>query len=148
MLSMANLSSSESLQQPWSNSQAKNNGQSKNNSHSSQAGKKAGRGGGGNNSKRSTKRLPKKPRKSSSIESLDYDDDQDHMDACFKDSDYGKRQMPTCCCFLIFLSSWAGWGDGGNECHFSMILVLVKFQSIPCFALLYPGCFFQLQCTL
>lgn len=95
MLSMANLSSSESLQQPWSNSQAKNNGQSKNNSHSSQAGKKAGRGGGGNNSKRSTKRLPKKPRKSSSIESLDYDDDQDHMDACFKDSDYGKRQMPT-----------------------------------------------------
>uniref|UniRef100_A0AAX7VHX5 Lysine-specific demethylase PHF2 n=1 Tax=Astatotilapia calliptera TaxID=8154 RepID=A0AAX7VHX5_ASTCA len=89
MLSMANLSSSESLQQPWSNSQAKNNGQSKNNSHSSQAGKKAGRGGGGNNSKRSTKRLPKKPRKSSSIESLDYDDDQDHMDACFKDSDYG-----------------------------------------------------------
>ncbi|XP_063330931.1 lysine-specific demethylase phf2 isoform X2 [Pelmatolapia mariae] len=90
MLSMANLSSSESLQQPWSNSQAKNNGQSKNNSHSSQAGKKAGRGGGGggNNSKRSTKRLPKKPRKSSSIESLDYDDDQDHMDACFKDSDY------------------------------------------------------------
>lgn len=142
MLSMANLSSSESLQQPWSNSQAKNNGQSKNNSHSSQAGKKAGRGGGGNNSKRSTKRLPKKPRKSSSIESLDYDDDQDHMDACFKDSDYGKRQMPTCCCFLIFLSSWAGWGDGGNECHFSMILVLVKFQSIPCFALLYPGCVF------
>ncbi|XP_005452285.1 lysine-specific demethylase phf2 isoform X2 [Oreochromis niloticus] len=88
MLSMANLSSSESLQQPWSNSQAKNNGQSKNNSHSSQAGKKAGGGGGGNNSKRSTKRLPKKPRKSSSIESLDYDDDQDHMDACFKDSDY------------------------------------------------------------
>uniref|UniRef100_A0A669DB63 Lysine-specific demethylase PHF2 n=1 Tax=Oreochromis niloticus TaxID=8128 RepID=A0A669DB63_ORENI len=73
MLSMANLSSSESLQQPWSNSQA---------------GKKAGGGGGGNNSKRSTKRLPKKPRKSSSIESLDYDDDQDHMDACFKDSDY------------------------------------------------------------
>uniref|UniRef100_A0A669BIX1 Lysine-specific demethylase PHF2 n=1 Tax=Oreochromis niloticus TaxID=8128 RepID=A0A669BIX1_ORENI len=69
MLSMANLSSSESLQQPWSNSQA-------------------GGGGGGNNSKRSTKRLPKKPRKSSSIESLDYDDDQDHMDACFKDSDY------------------------------------------------------------
>ncbi|XP_041837400.1 lysine-specific demethylase phf2 isoform X2 [Melanotaenia boesemani] len=85
MLSMANLSSSESLQQPWSNSQSKNNNQSKNNSHSSQVGKKAGGGGG---SKRPTKRLPKKPRKSSSMESLDYDDDQDHMDACFKDSDY------------------------------------------------------------
>uniref|UniRef100_A0A8C6M5R1 PHD finger protein 2 n=1 Tax=Nothobranchius furzeri TaxID=105023 RepID=A0A8C6M5R1_NOTFU len=80
MLSMANLSSSESLQQPWSHNQSKNN------SHSSQVCRKAGGGGG---SKRATKRLPKKPRKSSSIESLDYDDDeQDHMDACFKDSDY------------------------------------------------------------
>uniref|UniRef100_A0A7N8WUJ6 Lysine-specific demethylase PHF2 n=1 Tax=Mastacembelus armatus TaxID=205130 RepID=A0A7N8WUJ6_9TELE len=76
MLSMANLSSSDSLQQPWSNTQSKNN------SHSG-----AG-SGGSNNSKRPTKRFPKKPRKSSSIESLDYDDDQDHMDACFKDSDY------------------------------------------------------------
>uniref|UniRef100_A0A671WWJ6 Lysine-specific demethylase PHF2 n=1 Tax=Sparus aurata TaxID=8175 RepID=A0A671WWJ6_SPAAU len=79
MLSMANLSSSDSLQQPWSNTQSKNNS------------KKASGGAGGsgnNNSKRPTKRLPKKPRKSSSIESLDYDDEQDHMDACFKDSDY------------------------------------------------------------
>lgn len=42
------------------------------------------------NSKQSTKHL-KKPQKSCSIESLDYDD-QDHMDACFKDSDYGKDQ--------------------------------------------------------
>uniref|UniRef100_A0A672I3E6 JmjC domain-containing protein n=2 Tax=Salarias fasciatus TaxID=181472 RepID=A0A672I3E6_SALFA len=75
MLSMANLSSSESLQQPWGNSQAKRGG--------------GGGGGGANNSsKRPTKRLPKKPRKSSSMESLDYDDEQDHMDACFKDSDY------------------------------------------------------------
>ncbi|XP_029288521.1 lysine-specific demethylase phf2-like [Cottoperca gobio] len=81
MLSMANLSSSDSLQQPWSNSQSKSN------SHSTQAGKKASGGAGGGN-KRPTKRLPKKPRKSSSIESLDYDDDQDHIDACFKDSDY------------------------------------------------------------
>lgn len=80
---MANLSSSDSLQQPWSS-------QSKSNSHSTPAGRKAGGGAGGGNSKRPTKRLPKKPRKSSSIESLDYDDDQDHMDACFKDSDYGK----------------------------------------------------------
>ncbi|MEQ2247598.1 Lsd1/2 complex PHD finger containing protein Phf2 [Ilyodon furcidens] len=84
MLSMANLSSSETLEQPWSNSQSKSN------SHSSQAYKKSSAGAGGSsNSKRPTKRLPKKPRKSSSIESLDYDDDeQDHMDACFKDSDY------------------------------------------------------------
>lgn len=89
---MANLSSSDSLQQPWSNSQSKNNSQSKSNSHGAQGGKKAG---AGNNGKRPTKRLPKKPRKSSSIESLDYDDDQDHMDACFKDSDYGKRRKPT-----------------------------------------------------
>uniref|UniRef100_A0A672I2S2 Lysine-specific demethylase PHF2 n=1 Tax=Salarias fasciatus TaxID=181472 RepID=A0A672I2S2_SALFA len=73
MLSMANLSSSESLQQPWGNSQAKSN---------------SGGGGANNSSKRPTKRLPKKPRKSSSMESLDYDDEQDHMDACFKDSDY------------------------------------------------------------
>lgn len=89
---MANLSSSESLQQPWSNSQSKNNSQSKTSSHSSQAGKKGGGGAGvgSSNGKRPIKRLPKKPRKSSSIESLDYDDDQDHMDACFKDSDYGK----------------------------------------------------------
>ncbi|XP_032405795.1 LOW QUALITY PROTEIN: lysine-specific demethylase phf2-like [Xiphophorus hellerii] len=83
MLSMANLSSSETLEQPWSNSQSKSN------SHGSQAYKKSGAGAGGSsNSKRPTKRLPKKPRKSSSIESLDYDDDeQDHMDACFKDKD-------------------------------------------------------------
>uniref|UniRef100_A0A672I190 Lysine-specific demethylase PHF2 n=1 Tax=Salarias fasciatus TaxID=181472 RepID=A0A672I190_SALFA len=77
MLSMANLSSSESLQQPWGNSQAKSNSQSR-----------SGGGGANNSSKRPTKRLPKKPRKSSSMESLDYDDEQDHMDACFKDSDY------------------------------------------------------------
>ncbi|XP_028303167.1 lysine-specific demethylase phf2 isoform X2 [Gouania willdenowi] len=90
MLSMANLSSSESLQQPWSHGQSKNNSQSKSNSHGSQANKKALGGGArvdGNNGKRPSKRLPKKPRKSSSMESLDYDD-QDHMDACFKDSDY------------------------------------------------------------
>lgn len=103
MLSMANLSSSESLQQPWSNSQSKNNSQSKSNSHSTQAGKKASGGaGGGNDSKRPTKRLPKKPRKSSSIESLDYDDDQDHMDACFKDSDYGKSQKAESVCSFLF----------------------------------------------
>ncbi|KAM9860034.1 lysine-specific demethylase phf2 [Aulostomus maculatus] len=93
MLSMANLSSSDSLQQPWSNSQSKTNTQMKNISHSTHAGTQASKkaSGGvsdGNKSKRPTKRLLKKPRKSSSIESLDYDDEQDHMDACFKDSDY------------------------------------------------------------
>lgn len=95
MLSMANLSSSDSLQQPWSNSQSKNNSQMKSNSHSTQTSKKSGGGGSGgsNDVKRPNKRLPKKPRKSSSIESLDYDDEQDHMDACFKDSDYGESQL-------------------------------------------------------
>uniref|UniRef100_A0A671X313 Lysine-specific demethylase PHF2 n=1 Tax=Sparus aurata TaxID=8175 RepID=A0A671X313_SPAAU len=44
MLSMANLSSSDSLQQPWSNTQSKNNSQSKTNSHSMQTGKKASGG--------------------------------------------------------------------------------------------------------
>uniref|UniRef100_A0A674MR24 Lysine-specific demethylase PHF2 n=1 Tax=Takifugu rubripes TaxID=31033 RepID=A0A674MR24_TAKRU len=85
MLSMANLSSSESLQQPWSNSQSKNHSQLKNNSHGAAAGKKSG---GGGDMKRPTKQLCKKTRKSSSVESQDYDDDQDHLEACFRDSDY------------------------------------------------------------
>ncbi|TWW62835.1 Lysine-specific demethylase phf2 [Takifugu flavidus] len=89
MLSMANLSSSESLQQPWSNSQSKNHSQLKNNSHGAAAGKKSGGGGfGGGDMKRPTKHLCKKTRKSSSVESQDYDDDQDHLEACFRDSDY------------------------------------------------------------
>lgn len=86
MLSMANLSSSESLQQPWSNSQSKNHSQLKNNG--APAGKKSG---GGGDMKRPTKHLCKKTRKSSSVESQDYDDDQDHLEACFRDSDYGER---------------------------------------------------------
>lgn len=91
MLSMANLSSSESLQQPWSNSQSKNSSQLKNNSYSAQGGKKAGGGfSSGGDMKRPTKHLCKKNRKSSSVESQDYDDDQDHLEACFRDSDYGK----------------------------------------------------------
>uniref|UniRef100_H3CMM5 Lysine-specific demethylase PHF2 n=1 Tax=Tetraodon nigroviridis TaxID=99883 RepID=H3CMM5_TETNG len=89
MLSMANLPSSESLQQPWSNSQSKNSSQLKNNSYGAQAGKKAGGGfGSGGDTKRPTKHLCKKSRKSSSVESQDYDDDQDHLEACFRDSDY------------------------------------------------------------
>lgn len=111
MLSMANFSSSDSLQQPWSNSQSKNNVQLKSNSLSLQVSKKSGGGtttsairGSTNSSKQSNKRPPRKPRKSSSIESLDYDDDdQDHMDACFKDSDYGKYRPSPLFCICILL---------------------------------------------
>ncbi|XP_063071848.1 lysine-specific demethylase phf2 isoform X2 [Engraulis encrasicolus] len=94
MLSMANLPSSVSCLTPsWSNSQSKSN------SHGGQGSKKAsaagggGSGGGGgsnsnNNSKKQSKRPPKKSRKSSSVDSDTFDDDQDHLEACFKDSDY------------------------------------------------------------
>ncbi|KAA0707650.1 Lysine-specific demethylase phf2 [Triplophysa tibetana] len=84
MLSMANLQSADSCLQPtWSNSQAKNN------SHSGAASKKPNVARGGGNSKRPAKRLPKKTQKSSSVDSSDmFDDDQDHLEACFKDSDY------------------------------------------------------------
>lgn len=82
---MANLQSADSCLQPtWSNSQAKNN------SHSGAASKKPNVARGGGNSKRPAKRLPKKTQKSSSVDSSDmFDDDQDHLEACFKDSDYG-----------------------------------------------------------
>lgn len=90
MLSMANLSSSESLQQPWSNSQSRNHGPPKNNSHGAPAGKR-----GGGDVKRPSKHLCKKTRKSSSgAERRDYDDDQDHLEACFRDSDYGESRTP------------------------------------------------------
>uniref|UniRef100_A0AAY4EI07 Lysine-specific demethylase PHF2 n=1 Tax=Denticeps clupeoides TaxID=299321 RepID=A0AAY4EI07_9TELE len=77
MLSMANLQSSDScLQQSWSNS------------HNTAGTKKSGSGAGGN-AKRPNKRLPKKTQKSASVDSSDmFDDDQDHLEACFKDSDY------------------------------------------------------------
>ncbi|XP_008934572.1 PREDICTED: lysine-specific demethylase PHF2-like, partial [Merops nubicus] len=78
MLSMANLQSSEScLQTSWGTNQAKNN------SISTQNSKKTG---GGSN-KGAGKRLLKKSKKNS-IDIEDYDEDQDHLDACFKDSDY------------------------------------------------------------
>ncbi|KAM7040880.1 lysine-specific demethylase PHF2 isoform 1-T1 [Acridotheres tristis] len=78
MLSMANLQASEScLQTSWGTNQAKNN------SFSTQNSKKTG--GGGN--KNAGKRLLKKSTKNS-IDIEDYDEDQDHLDACFKDSDY------------------------------------------------------------
>lgn len=90
---MANLPSSVSCVTPsWSNSQSKSN------SHGGQASKKNAGGGGGSsggggnaNSKKQSKRPPKKSRKSSSVDSPDmFDDDQDHLEACFRDSDYGK----------------------------------------------------------
>ncbi|XP_023660820.2 lysine-specific demethylase phf2-like isoform X2 [Paramormyrops kingsleyae] len=84
MLSMANLSSSDSCPQTtW------NNNHSKGNLHDTLLGKKLASSSGGN-SKRPAKRLLKKTlRRSSSLESLEmFDDEQDHMDACFKDSDY------------------------------------------------------------
>ncbi|XP_014807014.1 PREDICTED: lysine-specific demethylase PHF2 [Calidris pugnax] len=78
MLSMANLQASEScLQTSWGTNQAKNN------SISTQNSKKTG---GGSN-KNAGKRLLKKSTKNS-IDIEDYDEDQDHLDACFKDSDY------------------------------------------------------------
>ncbi|XP_019360598.1 PREDICTED: lysine-specific demethylase PHF2 isoform X6 [Gavialis gangeticus] len=77
MLSMANLQSSDScLQTSWSTNQAKNN------SISTQNSKKTG----SSNNKNAGKRLLKKSTKNS-IDIEDYDD-QDHLDACFKDSDY------------------------------------------------------------
>ncbi|XP_072790771.1 lysine-specific demethylase PHF2 isoform X2 [Taeniopygia guttata] len=80
MLSMANLQASEScLQTSWGTNQAKNN------SFSTQNLKKTG--GGGN--KNAGKRLLKKSTKNS-IDIEDYDEDQDHLDACFKDSDYAR----------------------------------------------------------
>ncbi|KAL4655879.1 lysine-specific demethylase phf2-like [Arapaima gigas] len=80
MLSMANLPSSESCpQQPWGNSQVKSN------SHSVLAGRKST----GGNSRPPPKRPPKKTPKPVDVDNLDmFDDDQDHLDACFKDSDY------------------------------------------------------------
>lgn len=80
---MANLQSSEScLQTSWGTNQAKNN------SISTQNSKKTG---GGSN-KNAGKRLLKKSTKNS-IDIEDYDEDQDHLDACFKDSDYGKYKQ-------------------------------------------------------
>nr|XP_061812162.1 lysine-specific demethylase phf2-like [Nerophis lumbriciformis] len=92
MLSMANLPSSDNLQQQWSSNHSRNSSQSKDicSMQNSLTSKKATRGvqiGRTSNNKQFTKRFLTKPQKSSSIETIDYDD-QDHMDACFKDSDY------------------------------------------------------------
>ncbi|XP_066553868.1 lysine-specific demethylase phf2 isoform X1 [Amia ocellicauda] len=80
MLSMANLQSSDACLQPaWANSQSKNN------SHAAQASKKMGNA----NNKRPAKRPSKKSTKSSSLDSAEmFEDEQDNLGACFKDSDY------------------------------------------------------------
>lgn len=81
---MANLQSSDSCLQPsWGANQAKNNSLSAPNS------KKAG----SSNNKNAGKRLLKK-RAKNNIDIEDYDEDQDHLDACFKDSDYGMENLP------------------------------------------------------
>lgn len=106
MLSMANLQASEScLQASWGTNQAKNN------SFSTQNSKKTV--GGGN--KNAGKRLLKKSTKNS-IDVEDYDEDQDHLDACFKDSDYGEQReagwgcawpcRDTCAWWQMSLCSW------------------------------------------
>ncbi|VTJ91759.1 Hypothetical predicted protein [Marmota monax] len=77
MLSMANLQASDScLQTTWGAGQAKGS------SLAAHGGRKNGGG-----SKSSGKRLLKRSAKNS-VDLDDYEEEQDHLDACFKDSDY------------------------------------------------------------
>ncbi|KAM3914691.1 lysine-specific demethylase PHF2 isoform 3-T3 [Leptodactylus fuscus] len=78
MLSMANLPSDSCLQTSWSTNQSKNN------SISAQNSKKSG------NNKCTSKRVSKKATKNN-ITMDDYEEEQDNLGACFKDSDFGKR---------------------------------------------------------
>ncbi|XP_077458339.1 lysine-specific demethylase phf2 isoform X2 [Stigmatopora argus] len=92
MLSMANLSSSVNVQQQWSSNHSRTNSQGKDMCHmaTSLSSKKATRGVGIGCSRYDnhfTKCFLMKPQKRHSTQTLDYDD-QDHMDACFRDSDY------------------------------------------------------------
>ncbi|XP_069823161.1 lysine-specific demethylase PHF2 isoform X3 [Dendropsophus ebraccatus] len=75
MLSMANLPSDSCLQTSW------NSNQSKNNSISAQNSKKSG------NNKCTSKRVSKKATKNN-ITVDDYEEEQDNLGACFKDSDF------------------------------------------------------------
>ncbi|XP_069592852.1 lysine-specific demethylase PHF2 isoform X2 [Ranitomeya imitator] len=75
MLSMANLPSDSCLQTSW------NTNQSKNNSISAQNSKKSG------NNKCPSKRVSKKAAKNN-ITVDDYEEEQDNLGACFKDSDF------------------------------------------------------------
>lgn len=79
MLSMANLQASDScLQTTWGAGQAKG---------SSLVAHGARKNGGGG--KGAGKRLLKRAAKNS-VDLDDYEEEQDHLDACFKDSDYGE----------------------------------------------------------
>lgn len=79
MLSMANLQASDScLQTTWGAGQAKGS------SLTAHGARKNGGGG-----KSAGKRLLKRAAKSS-VDLDDYEEEQDHLDACFKDSDYGE----------------------------------------------------------
>ncbi|XP_069823160.1 lysine-specific demethylase PHF2 isoform X2 [Dendropsophus ebraccatus] len=77
MLSMANLPSDSCLQTSW------NSNQSKNNSISAQNSKKSG------NNKCTSKRVSKKATKNN-ITVDDYEEEQDNLGACFKDSDFAR----------------------------------------------------------
>ncbi|XP_064823150.1 lysine-specific demethylase phf2-like [Oncorhynchus masou masou] len=94
MLSMANLSSGVTAGAATISSDTPGawgcDRPGRNHSNTTTAGRKGGAacGAGGGVSKRPAKRPPKKTKKNSSIDSAEFDDDQDHMDACFKDSDY------------------------------------------------------------
>lgn len=86
MLSMANLQASDScLQTTWGTGQAKGG---------SLAAHGARKNGGG--SKGTSKRLLKRTAKNS-VDLEDYEE-QDHLDACFKDSDYGECGCRQGCC--------------------------------------------------
>lgn len=74
---MANLPSDSCLQTSW------NTNQSKNHSISAQNSKKSG------NNKCTSKRVSKKATKNN-ITVDDYEEEQDNLGACFKDSDFGK----------------------------------------------------------
>ena len=83
MLSMANLQASDScLQTTWGAGQAKGS------SLAAHGARKNGAGG-----KSTGKRLLKRAAKNS-VDLDDYEEEQDHLDACFKDSDYGEHACP------------------------------------------------------
>lgn len=87
---MANLQASDScLQTAWGAGQAKGS------SLAAHGPRKNGAGG-----KSAGKRLLKRTAKNS-VDLDDYEEEQDHLDACFKDSDYGESR-----CVERGLSSW------------------------------------------
>lgn len=82
---MANLQASDScLQTAWGAGQAKGS------SLAAHGARKNGAGG-----KSAGKRLLKRAAKSS-VDLDDYEEEQDHLDACFKDSDYGEHRGDLC----------------------------------------------------